>query len=154
MSTPYPAKAPSKVPRIIAIVAVIVVALLVYDYFHPLIKIGKVVTTPSGLQYTDLVVGKGPLPLRGQEVSVHYVGTLENGTQFDSSRDHGMPFSFIIGRGSVIAGWDEGVMTMHVGGRRKLIVPSHLAYGDKGVPNAGIQPGATLLFDVELIGVK
>ncbi len=154
MSTPYPVKAPRKLPRTIAIVAVVITALLLYDYFHPRIKERKVVTTPSGLQYADLVVGTGPLPIRGQEVTVHYVGTLENGAQFDSSRERESPLPFAIGTGQVIKGWDEGVMTMRVGGRRKLIIPPGLAYGDRGMPNAGIPPGATLLFDVELMGVK
>lgn len=113
---------------------------------------GEVVTA-SGLRYTDIVVGTGAAPTTGQRVSVHYTGTLEDGTKFDSSRDRGTPFQFIIGVGQVIRGWDEGVSTMKVGGRRKLTIPSDLAYGSRGVPGA-IPPNATLIFDVELLGVQ
>ena len=114
----------------------------------------KVITTKSGLKYIDLTVGKGPSPKAGQDVTVHYVGTLMNGKKFDSSRDHGMPFTFTIGQGQVIKGWDEGVMTMKVGGKRKLIVPANLAYGPGGTPDGTIPPNATLNFEVELLGVK
>ena len=111
------------------------------------------VTTPSGLRYTDDVVGDGPSPRAGQTVTVHYTGTFEDGRKFDSSRDRGTPFNFVIGRGQVIKGWDEGVLTMNVGGRRNLTIPGDLAYGPQGYPGA-IPPNATLLFDVELLGVK
>jgi len=114
----------------------------------------KVVTTKSGLKYVDLKVGTGPSPKTGQDVTVHYVGTLMNGKKFDSSRDHGMPFNFTIGQGAVIKGWDEGVLTMKVGGKRKLIVPPALAYGPGGTPDGTIPPNATLNFEVELLGVK
>ncbi len=114
----------------------------------------KVVTTKSGLKYVDLLVGKGASPKAGQEVTVHYVGTLMSGKKFDSSRDHGMPFTFTIGQGQVIKGWDEGVMTMKVGGKRKLIVPANLGYGPGGTPDGTIPPNATLNFEVELLGVK
>ncbi len=110
-------------------------------------------TTPSGLEYVDETVGTGPVPLAGQHVTVHYVGTLQNGTKFDSSRDRGEPFTFQIGKCEVIKGWDEGVMSMHVGGRRKLTVPPQLAYGAAGAGGV-IPPNATILFDVELLGVK
>jgi peptidylprolyl isomerase len=113
----------------------------------------KVVTTASGLKYTDVKVGTGATPKTGQTVIVHYVGTLENGTKFDSSRDRGQPFSFIIGKGEVIKGWDEGLSTMKVGGRRDLIIPAKLGYGERGAGGA-IPPNATLLFDVELLDVK
>ncbi|MBL0177264.1 MAG: FKBP-type peptidyl-prolyl cis-trans isomerase [Ignavibacteria bacterium] len=113
----------------------------------------KVVTTKSGLQYVDLVVGKGAAPVKGKTVRVHYTGTLTNGKKFDSSRDRKEPFEFVIGTGGVIKGWDEGVMSMKVGGRRKLIIPSDLAYGDRGMPPT-IPAKATLVFDVELLGIK
>ncbi len=115
------------------------------------------VTTPSGLKYRDEVVGTGPSPKDGQSVNVHYTGWLdENGKQgkkFDSSRDRGQPFSFPIGQGRVIRGWDEGVATMKVGGRRTLIIPPELGYGARGAGGV-IPPGATLIFDVELLGVR
>jgi peptidylprolyl isomerase len=116
-------------------------------------KVGQKMTTPSGLEYEDETVGTGPQPVRGQEVTVHYVGTLTNGTKFDSSRDRNEPFSFAIGEGEVIKGWDEGVMSMHVGGKRKLIIPPQLAYGSRGAGGV-IPPNATILFEVELLAVK
>jgi peptidylprolyl isomerase len=116
-------------------------------------KSGKVVTTKSGLKYEDLVVGKGPSPKPGQSVTVNYVGTLQDGTKFDSSADHGGTFTFTIGEGQVIKGWDEGVMSMKVGGKRKLTVPPDLAYGPNGMPPV-IPPNATLIFTVDLISVQ
>lgn len=114
----------------------------------------KVVTTPSGLKYVDESVGTGVEAKAGKVVSVHYTGTLENGTKFDSSRDRGQPFTFNLGAGQVIKGWDEGVAGMKTkGGKRKLTIPANLGYGDRGVPGV-IPPGATLLFDVELLEVK
>jgi ketosteroid isomerase-like protein len=115
--------------------------------------VGEEITTPSGLKYVDLVIGAGESPKPGQIVTVHYTGTLENGNKFDSSVDRGHPFNFPIGTGRVIEGWDEGVMTMKVGGKRKLIIPSELAYGPSGRPPV-IQPNSTLIFEVELLGVK
>ncbi|HEX8493248.1 MAG TPA: FKBP-type peptidyl-prolyl cis-trans isomerase [Pyrinomonadaceae bacterium] len=113
---------------------------------------GKEVTTASGLKYVDLVEGTGPTPQLGQTVVVHYTGTLQNGTKFDSSVDKNRPFSFPIGRGSVIKGWDEGLMTMKVGGKRKLIIPPKLGYGNQDQPN--IPANSTLIFDVEMLGIK
>ena len=113
----------------------------------------KTITTPSGLAYEDLVVGTGPSPKSGKMVKVHYTGTLVNGTKFDSSRDHGQPFDFTIGVGQVIPGWDEGVMGMKVGGRRKLVIPPQLGYGAAGAGGV-IPPNATLLFDVELLDAQ
>ncbi len=109
-------------------------------------------TTESGLQYVDLTVGEGASPQSGQQVVVHYTGTLEDGTKFDSSRDRGQPFTFTIGVGQVIAGWDEGVGSMKVGGRRKLVIPPKLGYGERGAGGV-IPPNATLLFDVELLRI-
>lgn len=110
------------------------------------------VTTDSGLQYVDVVEGTGAMPQPGQRVTVHYTGTLEDGTKFDSSRDRGRPFTFQIGVGQVIKGWDEGVGTMRVGGQRKLVIPSELGYGSRGAGGV-IPPNATLLFDVELLRI-
>jgi peptidylprolyl isomerase len=109
------------------------------------------ITTSSGLQYVDTVEGTGASPTTGQTVSVHYTGTLQDGKKFDSSRDRGQPFQFKIGVGQVIKGWDEGVGTMKVGGRRQLVIPPDLGYGARGI--GPIPPNSTLLFDVELLGV-
>lgn len=109
------------------------------------------VTTDSGLEYTDLVVGTGASPEKGKLVTVHYTGTLQDGTKFDSSRDRGEPFKFKIGVGQVIKGWDEGVASMKVGGRRQLVIPPELGYGSRGI--GPIPPNSTLIFDVELLGV-
>src|SRR5262245_14874180 len=114
-------------------------------------------TTASGLQIIDSKVGTGPSPQRGQTCVMHYTGWLyengQKGRKFDSSRDRGQPFEFPIGMGRVIAGWDEGVATMRVGGQRTLIIPPSLGYGDRGAGGV-IPPNATLLFEVELLGVK
>lgn len=113
----------------------------------------KIETTTSGLKFIDEILGKGESPKSGQKVKVHYTGWLESGKKFDSSVDRGSPFEFVIGIGQVIKGWDEGVSTMKIGGKRKLIIPSNLAYGSNGAGNA-IPPNATLIFDVELLGVN
>lgn len=110
-------------------------------------------TTQSGLQYEELLEGQGASPQAGQTVSVHYTGWLTDGTKFDSSVDRGQPFEFQIGQGQVIKGWDEGVMTMKIGGKRKLTIPPQLGYGDRGAGNV-IPPGATLVFEVELLGLR
>ena len=110
------------------------------------------VTTPSGLKYIDEKEGEGPSPTRGKTVTVHYTGTLADGKKFDSSRDRSEPFAFQIGVGQVIKGWDEGVMSMKVGGKRKLIIPANLGYGARGAGGV-IPPNAELHFDVELLGV-
>jgi peptidylprolyl isomerase len=113
---------------------------------------GNEVTTASGLKYTDITEGTGPTPRVGQTLTVHYTGTLPNGRKFDSSVDKGTPYQFPIGTGSVIKGWDEGLMSMKVGGKRKLIIPPSLGYGATGTPN--IPPNSTLIFEVELLGIK
>jgi peptidylprolyl isomerase len=110
-------------------------------------------TTESGLKYYDLVEGTGETPQAGQTVVVHYTGWLEDGTKFDSSVDRGQPFSFILGMGNVIPGWDEGVATMKVGGKRQLVVPPELGYGEQGA-GATIPPNATLIFEVELLEIQ
>ena len=113
--------------------------------------------TPSGLQYEDVVVGTGATPKTGQTCVMHYTGWLwENGAKgkkFDSSRDSGKPFEFPLGAGRVIKGWDEGVASMKIGGKRNLLIPGNLAYGQRGYPGL-IPPNATLFFEVELLGVK
>ena len=113
----------------------------------------KEIETPSGLKYVELAEGTGPQPKSGQQVSVHYTGWLTNGTKFDSSHDRKEPIEFPIGKGHVIKGWDEGVGSMKVGGKRKLIIPAHLGYGPQGAGGV-IPPNATLVFEVELVAVK
>lgn len=104
------------------------------------------------LEIIDEVVGTGAEAASGQRVSVHYTGTLTNGQKFDSSRDRGRPFSFNLGRGEVIKGWDQGVVGMKIGGKRKLTIPADLAYGARGFPPV-IPPNSTLVFDVELVSI-
>jgi FKBP-type peptidyl-prolyl cis-trans isomerase len=117
----------------------------------------KMSELPSGLKYTDTTVGTGTEATKGKKVSVHYTGWLYNngtkGTKFDSSLDRGQPFGFALGAGQVIRGWDEGVAGMKIGGKRTLIIPPDLGYGARGAPGA-IPPNATLMFDVELLGVQ
>ena len=115
------------------------------------------VTTPSGLRIIDSVPGIGPVPQAGQTVTVNYTGWLfvngKKGKKFDSSLDNGQPFSFTLGQGQVIKGWDEGLATMHIGGKRTLIIPPDLGYGARGA-GEDIPPGATLIFDIDLLGAK
>ena len=118
---------------------------------------GKTVTTPSGLKIIDTQIGSGATPRTGQTCVMHYTGWLyqngAKGQKFDSSLDRRQPFEFPIGRGQVIPGWDEGVASMKVGGKRTLIIPPNLGYGARGVGNV-IPPNSTLIFEVELLGVK
>lgn len=114
---------------------------------------GNMITTQSGLQYQDLVVGAGAEAVPGKSVTVHYTGTLQDGSKFNSSVDRNQPFTFNLGAGQVIPGWDEGVAGMKVGGKRKLVIPPDLAYGAQGYPPV-IPANATLTFDVELLEVK
>jgi peptidylprolyl isomerase len=120
-------------------------------------QVGTTVTTPSGLKVTDTVVGSGATPRRGQTCVMHYTGWLyqngAKGQKFDSSVDRGRPFEFPIGMQRVIPGWDEGVATMKVGGKRTLIIPPELGYGARGAGGV-IPPNATLIFEVELLDVK
>lgn len=158
---PYPAaKAhpPAGRNRQARIIAIIIVLALAASAIAYLITKragpgGTEVTTASGLKYTDLVVGTGATPQRGQTVTVHYTGTLASGKKFDSSYDRGTPADFRIGVGAVIKGWDEGLISMKVGGKRKLVIPSNLGYGPQGRP-PDIPGNSTLIFDVELLGVK
>ncbi len=116
-----------------------------------------ITTTASGLQYEEITVGEGAEAQAGQNVTVHYTGWLQNadgsaGSKFDSSKDRNDPFEFPLGAGHVIKGWDEGVQGMKIGGKRKLIIPAALGYGARGAGGA-IPPNATLIFDVELLGL-
>ena len=108
---------------------------------------------PAGFWYTDIAAGHGEVAEPGRTVRVHYTGWLPNGKKFDSSRDRGEPFAFTLGAGQVITGWDEGVKGMKVGGRRKLVLPPAMAYGEAGAP-PDIPPGSTLVFDVEVLGLE
>jgi FKBP-type peptidyl-prolyl cis-trans isomerase FkpA len=116
------------------------------------VDLAAMTKTSTGLQFKDLVAGTGAEAVKGKEARVHYTGWLPDGTKFDSSKDRNEPFSFRVGGRMVIAGWDEGVAGMKVGGVRKLVIPPNLGYGARGVDI--IPPNATLVFDVELLGVR
>jgi FKBP-type peptidyl-prolyl cis-trans isomerase len=115
---------------------------------------GDGVKTSSGLIYWDIRVGNGEVAKEGSHVRVHYTGWLTSGKKFDSSVDAGKPFDFTIGNGEVIKGWEEGVAGMKVGGKRQLRIPPDLGYGAGGTPDGPIPPNATLIFDVQLLGVQ
>ena len=117
------------------------------------VDIAKMTRTKSGLHFQDLVVGNGTEAKAGQQARVHYTGWLPNGSKFDSSKDRNDPFEFRLAARQVIAGWDEGVAGMKIGGKRKLVLPPALGYGTRGAP-PDIPPNAVLVFDVELLGVK
>jgi peptidylprolyl isomerase len=156
----YPAANPSSSrksnqnARVIAILIIVglAVAAVAYVLSHRGPATGAEVATASGLKYIDVAEGTGATPKTGQTVSVHYTGKLEDGTKFDSSIDRGQPYEFRIGEGAVIKGWDEGLASMKVGGKRKLIIPPGLGYGARG--SGKIPPNSILLFDVELLAVK
>src|SRR5262245_46171728 len=144
-----------------AMTALALVAALTGGCFTPTTataqEVGKIVTTPSGLQIIDTQIGTGATPRPGQTCVMHYTGWLyeggAKGQKFDSSLDRRQPFEFPIGQGRVIRGWDEGVASMKVGGKRTLIIPPNLGYGARGAGGV-IPPNATLIFEVELLGVK
>ena len=153
-----PATSRNRQVRIIAIIIVLALAASAIAYLianRSGRSVGAEVTTPSGLKYSDEVVGTGATPKRGQTVFVHYTGKLADGTKFDSSYDHPgqKPLEFQLGTAGIIKGWNEGIGTMQVGGKRKLIIPPALAYDRMGKPPT-IPPNATLTFDVELMDVK
>ena len=139
--------------RVVAIVIVVALAVsaIAYIIAYRGSSVGTEIVTASGLKYVDTVQGNGPNPRLGQTVVVNYVGTLENGTKFGSSYDDGRPSEFRLGE--VIPGWNEGLKSMKVGGKRKLIVPAPLGYGAQGRPPS-IPPNSTLIFEIELLGIK
>ena len=148
---PLPHTRKARSIRLIAILIVVALAVSVVGYVISR-RGGSEVTTASGLKYTDLVEGTGAIPQAGKTVTVHYKGTLENGKQFDSSYDRRVPADFRIGVGAVIKGWDEGLTSMKVGGKRRLVIPPNLGYGPQGRP-PDIPGNSTLIFEVELLDV-
>lgn len=146
---------------VLALIAVVVIAGVYFLFWSNNKNVsvqngtrGSEITLPDGLKINDLVVGAGAEAKISQTVTVNYAGTLADGTKFDSSYDRGEPFSFSLGAGQVIKGWDEGVAGMKVGGKRRLSIPPELGYGSAGAGGGLIPPNATLIFEVELLEVK
>ena len=140
---------------IISTTALALIGLTVYFIFSSQANSKEnnaMITTASGLQYQDIKEGNGDAVRAGDKVSVHYTGWLENGKKFDSSLDRGKPFEFTVGKGQVIAGWDEGLQGMKPGGKRKLVIPPQLGYGERGAGSV-IPPNAALIFEVELVKI-
>jgi FKBP-type peptidyl-prolyl cis-trans isomerase len=138
------------------LLASLLLAVATVAYADPPPEISSVIqwhTTPSGLQYAELAVGKGPTPHEGQVIILHFAGWMDDGTQFEDTRKRGRAFGFPLGSGQVIKGMDEAVRTMRAGGKRRLVVPSQLAYGEKGVPGL-VPPNAKLTFDIELLRIS
>lgn len=153
-----PTRNPSSQSRNVRTVAILIVAAVAIGIVAWVMlrrggQAGPETVTASGLKYVDLTVGDGPSPQKGQTLSVHYTGTLMNGEKFDSSLDRGAPMEFQFGETPMIKGWDEGLTTMRVGGKRKLTIPPALAYGPRGKP-PDIPPNATLQFEIELLAIK
>ncbi len=138
---------------VVVIIGVFIVIYKAKETTHQSDAGQEMTTTESGLRYSDITIGSGETPKKGQKVIVHYTGTLESGQKFDSSHDRNQPFKFTLGLGQVIKGWDEGLSTMKVGGKRKLVIPAELAYGSRAVGDV-IPANSTLHFDVELLGVE
>lgn len=138
---------------VILLIVAIAASAAVYVIANRGSQAGNEITTASGLKYVDLKVGDGVSPRAGQTVKVHYIGSLASGKEFENSYTQGKPVDFSIGVGRVIKGWDEGLMTMKVGGKRRLIIPPNLGYGATGNPPT-IPPNATLTFEIELLGVN
>ncbi|MGH9530095.1 MAG: FKBP-type peptidyl-prolyl cis-trans isomerase [Terriglobales bacterium] len=144
--------------KILVLLSLFAFAVTLFGQSHPNTSsptkvTGKPTTTTDGLEYWDIKVGTGPVAEKGQTVKVHYTGWLTTGKKFDSSVDRGEPFTFNLGQAQVIKGWDEGVAGMKVGGKRQLRIPPDLGYGARGAGGV-IPPNATLIFDVELLGVR
>ncbi len=136
--------------NLVVLTAIVTLILGVYFFMPENLSYSK---TESGIQYSDTKVGDGASPKKGQKIVVHYTGRLVDGQIFDSSHNRNEPFKFNLGIGQVIKGWDEGVATMKVGGKRTLIIPPELGYGARGA-GGSIPPNATLEFDVELLGIE
>lgn len=137
---------------IIVLIVAVAASAVVYVVANRNGQAGNEVTTETGMRYVDLKVGDGATPQMGQRVRVHYIGKLQNGTEFENSYNQGPPVEFNVGPG-LIAGWNEALQTMKVGGKRRIILPPHLAYGSTGSPPR-IPPNATLTFEIELLGVR